>query len=41
MNKTHKKTSLSDYKMILYKVKIPCDRYFSCSKVYYSNYSKL
>ena len=31
-----KETSLSDYKMILLKVKIPCDGNFSYSKVYYS-----
>ena len=43
-----KEISLSDYKMILLKIKIPCDRYFSCSKVFCSKvkftivyYSKL
>ena len=30
--KTKKK--MSDYKMILSKIKIPCDRYFSCSKFF-------
>ena len=31
-----KETSLSDYKMTLLKIEIPCDRYFSCSKVFCS-----
>ena len=35
MNKTQK-TSLSDCKKILLKIKIPCARYFSCSKVFCS-----
>ena len=35
MNKTQKKeTSLSDYKMVLLKIKIPSGRYFSCIKVF-------
>ena len=29
-----KETFLSDYKMILLKIKIPWDRYISCSKVF-------
>ena len=33
MNKTTTETSLSDHKMILLKIKIPCGGYFSCCKV--------
>ena len=32
----HKKTTLSDSKMFSLKIKIPCGRYFSCSKVFCS-----
>ena len=29
----HKNDNLNDYKMISLQIKIPCDKYFSCSKV--------
>ena len=31
-----KKTYSSDYEMILLKIEISCDRYFSCGEVFYS-----
>ena len=35
-----KETPFSDYKMILLKIENPCDRYFSCSKVFCSKNKK-
>ena len=36
MKKKHtKQTSLSDCKMILLKITIPCEEYFSCNQVFF------